>query len=95
MKKILTRLTASTAALLITAAFSTAGAASTQQEITRARGECHAHKQQVKKLEARMAEDDPALIEARRAWESSCAHAHQMMSPRAEQAVPPLAVVQP
>ena len=95
MKKILTRLTVSTAALLITTAFSAASAASTQQEITRARGECHSHKQQVKKLEARIAQDDPAMIEARRAWESSCAHAHQLISPRVEQPVPPLAVVQP
>ena len=89
MKKIIfSHLIAATTVLLITAAFSTAGASSTQKEITRARGNCHSHKLQVKRLEAKTAEDDPALTEARRAWESSCAHAQQLMSARNGQTAP-------
>ena len=81
-KRMFTHLIASTVSLLIIAAFTTAGAASSEQEVAKARGDCYLHKQQVKKLEVNTAKDDPTLIEARRAWALSCGRAQELISAR-------------
>lgn len=83
-------LIASAAVLLLGSAFP-AHAASTEQEVTQARADCHAHKMRVKELEASSAKDDGKLKEERAAWVHSCGQASQMMNGGSGNAAPPAA----
>ncbi len=68
--------------LLVIAAYSTANAMPTQNEVNKARAECHAHKQRVKTLEGDSTQGDPRVAEARSLWESACARANELMDER-------------
>jgi hypothetical protein len=79
MNNTVKNLIASASALLLTVAYCTASAAPSQAEVNQARGECASHKQRVHKL----AENDPALNQARLDWEHACAQANKLINERA------------
>lgn len=76
------------ATLMLAATAATAMAAPTQQDVSKARADCRAHKQRVMKLETRAAKSDPALQQARLDWEMSCHKAEMLISEKTGEAPP-------
>lgn len=71
-----------TAALLVMAAFFTAYAVPTQDEVDKARAVCATHKQRVQALEKNSPNDIARITKERAAWLKSCTRASELMDQR-------------
>jgi hypothetical protein len=79
-------LLASLALLPFAAPVNAADTKPTAAEVSKARAECAAQKQKVRKIESAN-EDDPQLTSARATWASACGHAQDLIN--AASGVPP------